>query len=706
MTFNAVNIINAHDWMRQLHLPLCYVARLRRLRVGERLMVGHHETDNQLFAVQGACQAYFERINGGGFELRAHYRLPVHAAQVPTIHSLYLPFKLLPWNRIEWLAQQDALALRTLRRYLSFQRQIKVTAWRSNPAIDADRRRAFQFWDHEIILKRGFTQEGQTPPEVMIAVAVDADGKALKPYKGRQDCAQVLHRINQWVYELKLFTPIQLEEQDGVLNITLCNLWRIQRRADGTVRCFEHRLAERTWHATTNFKTWPKLEFWPISKHNAYAMCKAMYYAAFDLIFEQAGLRDLPVYDYLNRFRPKDSLRSSVYARYICGKNAMFKRSMPYKLWAKVIFKQLLDPDLFKAVLSSHWKKLDLKTYLHYAMNRKAVLRVAREHKNLLPLLEFIPKSQWKRLDLFAHANWLNTGQKSAQLSWSQVKPIFDQGETRKFYGFHSPAAFRWLKSAPYMVVKTWSYGGVDQRTACVIENIVKANIQAKVPVVAWTSLLVYAGVFVGLGVHVAPQRIYRAFINHCAQLWQDKGFIEVKRFVRREVDFVSMYDWLRAEGLAMGHPHKNATWESLKRHSRDWHQRVALVDFEHHHDNRSWQSAIEAMNIDGHEIIPLTSHYALHVEGREMHHCINDYADLCVHGKYRAFSIKDAQGMRSTLGLKLAQPSGTRKPKSQWVIEQHRAHFNDPIEQSHQAIGHKVMKLYNQNFSKQTSRG
>lgn len=513
MTFNTANIINAHDWMRQLHLPLCYVARLRRLRVGERLMVGHHETNNPLFAIQGACQAYFGRVRGGGFELRAHYRLPSSGDQVHAIESLCLPFKLLPWNRIEWCAHQDAHALRILRRFLSFQRQIQLTAWRNTKAAKAGNFRVPQFWDHELILKNGFAQNGKTPPEIELYVTDSGKDKTLKPFKGRHDCAEVLQRVTRLVFELQLLKPIQVEELDGALNITLCNLWRIQRLANGSVRCFEYRMAEQTWYATTSLKTWPKLEFWPISKHSASDMCKSMYYAAFDHIFLQAGMHDLPKgYDHLNQFHPQERLRSSVYARYICSKNALLKRNMPYKYWAKVIFKQLLDQDLFKTVLSSHWKKLDLKTYLHYAMNRKAVMRVAREHKNLLPLLEFIPKSHWKRLDLFAHANWMNKGQRSAQLSWSQVKLVHDQQETRKFYGFHSTAAFRWLKSAPFTVVKAWSYGGVNQRTACVMENIVKANIQAKVPAIAWTTLVVRASAFAHLGIHVAPQRIYRAF--------------------------------------------------------------------------------------------------------------------------------------------------------------------------------------------------
>lgn len=77
-------------------------------------------------------------------------------------------------------------------------------------------------------------------------------------------------------------------------------------------------------------------------------------------------------------------------------------------------------------------------------------------------------------------------------------------------------------------------------------------------------------------------RQFYRTFLKHCAWIWKEKGFSDVRQWLRNpESDLTLMSDYLHAEGFAQGLPDKNSSWASLLRRSEDWHRRIRILNME-----------------------------------------------------------------------------------------------------------------------------
>jgi hypothetical protein len=65
------------------------------------------------------------------------------------------------------------------------------------------------------------------------------------------------------------------------------------------------------------------------------------------------------------------------------------------------------------------------------------------------------------------------------------------------------------------------------------------------------------------------------------------------------------------------------------------------------------WESAVGRCELGDYQIIPLTSSWALRLEGQKMNHCIGHYDRLCAQGLFRAFSIRNLVDQRiATMSL------------------------------------------------------
>ena len=72
-----------------------------------------------------------------------------------------------------------------------------------------------------------------------------------------------------------------------------------------------------------------------------------------------------------------------------------------------------VDRDVLSALLGITWRQWTVAEYLKYARYRPALLKVAAEHRNLLPVLMEINPQQWGRDDLFSRKLWVRDGRKS-----------------------------------------------------------------------------------------------------------------------------------------------------------------------------------------------------------------------------------------------------------------------------------------------------
>jgi len=104
----------------------------------------------------------------------------------------------------------------------------------------------------------------------------------------------------------------------------------------------------------------------------------------------------------------------------------------------------------------------------------------------------------------------------------------------------------------------------------------------------------------------------------------------------------------------------------------------------------RHWDSTLPSTVIDGITFTPLTSSFALLHEGETMQHCVASYADLCQSNRYRVFTVCDADGKRSTLGITINE----RGNKARW--DQHYGKCNSAVSAKVKAAGKKLVTAYN----------
>jgi hypothetical protein len=66
----------------------------------------------------------------------------------------------------------------------------------------------------------------------------------------------------------------------------------------------------------------------------------------------------------------------------------------------------------------------------------------------------------------------------------------------------------------------------------------------------------------------------------------------------------------------------------------------------------------------------------------------VGGYDSACAAGAYRAYSVRDADGRRSTLGL-------CSDRRGRWAIDQHRGPCNGPISVAAAKAGRQLLQRY-----------
>ncbi|AYK20443.1 hypothetical protein [Aeromonas veronii] len=102
------------------------------------------------------------------------------------------------------------------------------------------------------------------------------------------------------------------------------------------------------------------------------------------------------------------------------------------------------------------------------------------------------------------------------------------------------------------MVVREWA-----GKNNTIIANLALANVSAKAPVYAYVQIVREAHRLDRYGVSPRIQQLLRLFLAHCAKLWKDKGYTEVRLWLRdnNQSSLSVMLDYLDAEGFEQGSP-------------------------------------------------------------------------------------------------------------------------------------------------------
>lgn len=518
---------------------------------------------------------------------------------------------------------------------------------------------------------------------------------------GRKDLLEVYRRAKDLIVEYKLLRMCRFSEENGLKRLTICNLWRIDREEDGALHTFEFDLRKAEWLETGDLRNWPDIPFAPIGKNThslswGFWLCRDALQAAICV----AGADDLPKRG--ENGTPSSWVRQAIFRKYLGGnvwsrkrreayevKGLLSKASMDFgaRTLRAIWWDHFVDRDVLSALLVIDWWKWNVTKYLKYARYRPALLKVSAEHRNLLSVLEAINPQQWGRDDLFSRKLWVRDGRKSTALDRSPVRPECCWGH--RLRSFESSAPWRWLSRASSLIVREW----VRVKNNAVIEDLALANCGGiHAPVCAYVKLIRFSNRTGFPTGSPLVRQLYRVFLKHCAEIWKERGFPAVRQWLRNdpESDFTLMADYLHAEGFAQGLPDKNSSWTSLLRRSDDWHRRIGIQNLEREGRLLQWDSLLPETVIDGVICTPLTDSQALSEEGYEMSHCVGSYDELCHLGAYRVFALKEPDGTRSTLGIRLGRKGSVTR-------DQHRGPRNSPVSRKAAAAAKKLLKAYGQ---------
>lgn len=570
--------------------------------------------------------------------------------------------------------------------------------------------------------------EMRLPAEDDFASHAGQSTQALHHRFGDAESAAVYARAKQLVVDYKVLRLYQKEHhRPGYVSIVICNTWRIDRALDSArVELFERDFLTGEWAPGNTFRNWPYMRLLPLpGRYNDMdpsesawreVLTKALY-----RILDAAGIDRLtdggsPDSEGDKRGPLPKGLVVKIFMDFYLMRNAGASRkrkvgrrtslrlepsrfAQALRALRKNIWIEIIDREVLSAVarVKGFDSSILLIDYLRCARYSDDLLRVDREARNLLPLLERIRPEQWHRQDLFARRLWVKDGRKSTALD----KPVFGERiEVSDGYGrrkkvlrlqsLQSPATHRWLMRASATVVGAWR-GWMD---TTVLENVVAANLPARVPAIVLRMYFTEARRRLNDAVRPEYQRAYRLFALRCCEVWKQEGWkrfrLEQFRELRRQ--FLLVADWMVADGIARGLPDKNATWASICRHSDEWHERIYQAQ-RAERDARyalKWVSLLEGQEIDGYSVTPLTTSQALSREGREMHHCVGDYDGDCAEGYFRIFSVTDPSGARSTLCIQ-------HTSDGRWTVQQMYGVCNELVPPETEKIGKKVAKLYSQ---------
>jgi hypothetical protein len=542
-------------------------------------------------------------------------------------------------------------------------------------------------------------------------------------FGGRVDLMDAYRNAKDLIIKHKLFRLCQLIEIGDTKQLIICNLWKIERFSNNTIKTYEFLLNSDEWIEVEKLEYWPEVPFWPVTNKSLdwwRQIAKAAIWKALIAV----GYFSLPHYltkvdkweidekgnsipSRRKKEMPRHRMAYQLITRYIGtqGKYDTKKNKYEWKdgylksdsmmagarALRAAVYHHILEKEVLSAVLAIDYKYVPFVGYLTYAKHRVGLLKVRSEHRNFLPMLPRINPAQWERADLFSRKLWVKGERKSTVVDrrgFGLEQPGGGINKDLKFVSFDTAAGYRWLSKASSVVIKEWVSSG--RKNPNVIVNMALANVNARVPVLAYQHLIRskrYA---------VSPviQHVYRLFLMHCSKLWEEKGFVEVKKWVRADgqSNISNMMDYLEFEGFEQGQPDKQATWPSLVRRSDDWHARIAITNMESELAGQKileWNSAVPETVIEGITFTSLNTSREVAVEGYEMHHCVGQYTRMCHTGKYRVYSVLEPDGSRSTLGF------GIKGKKALW--DQHMSKYNGSISPAAHAAGLKLATLYQQ---------
>lgn len=486
-------------------------------------------------------------------------------------------------------------------------------------------------------------------------------------------------RANDLIKRHRIDRMVTCEEGEaGAFSLRICNLWRVDRAADGSIQTLRFCLLQERWLSTNDCAGWPEVPFAPVP------MTRGLWWASLVMKLAVCLAADA-VSDGRVAKGTLRKVKQRLVEEHRC--HMSYVAFSAGKALVSAVYRGLVDKEVVSALLAMRVGVITVASYIDAARFRVGLLRIAREHRNLLPLCVYIAPEEWERRDLFSRAMWDARGSRKA--------PIERMSLDGRLRGLPSDAVYRLLLRLPLTVVRAYA-NGRDAWDVDPLAILIGANITVHLPAIAWVQMLTAtrcSQIAQGQDGTERLQRLYRVFAEDCAKRWTHEGFRELVTSLKRN-ELSDVVDWLVAEGGDQGHPKSGTTWAALCRRSRRWHgqiarnqqiardQAMALAD-------RSWKALVDAGECDGIRYWPVVSTRDLAALAQEQQHCVLSYEIECASGNYAVYAVQEPDGVISTLGLEIST--------ARCWVQQHRGVRNAAVSASAAKAGMRICLLYQQ---------
>jgi len=409
--------------------------------------------------------------------------------------------------------------------------------------------------------------------------------------------------------------------------------------------------------------------------------------------------------------------------------------AMMLRMLTKALWDAMADRDTLRLCHAFFGRKATLTQYNFTVRHKKKLQARAAETPNLTRLvgayIDLMPGLRNSRkalpMDVVAQA-------RAELFKASRFPPGRGWDERQVFTVFPNqdltPVGWRYLVGMTGAAVeRLWSIAQWDlsldsreghtagAKLAVAINLLAKTGEQVPLTFAKWVVNQVPSwGVHPGSGPYQAQlqESCLRLVRLAAQQAHQAKKKGRLKQFVKG--DLVLVWDWFSKQGQDHGvgayrqdddappppllSIPKNATWASLMRAQHEWHaQRAERERLRREADARvhaawqakrdaiTWESALDACEVDGVHARPLVSGKDLRTEGTEMNHCVGSYVEACERGNSRIFALEH-KGNRATVEL-------LRSAKNSWSVRQVFGPGNSNVSKPLSQAAAVIAKMY-----------
>lgn len=528
---------------------------------------------------------------------------------------------------------------------------------------------------------------------------------------GNAEKYEAYRKIRDFVVKNKVLRLYQKKvHENGDIEIVICNLFKLVKIKDSfRIDSFKLNIEDKSWIATEpgTFPLRHDISLLPIgslksSEHvwkgilDSAITYMMAHYGLYDRYNQPKGIRNheikaMLIGRYAGQLKGGQSKGGKKYKpkTYTAGIVSTKTWKTSSRALIKNIWTEFIDKSLLKAIVSKngYGNTLLLSQYMEIALYGEQFIRHYQERPNLIPLLQYIPKEEWHRDNLFSRALWVKGERKTTAID--RMKEINRTEKTSKrIRSFDKKSHYKWIFSKSNKLISyIFTFRAIeDAKFLCDIQ------IPNGLPYNYYAALMSVAHRFKNIE-PVRKEYLVKSVLRHLLDVRKEIGkkesYDEIKNIRQSAHDLA---DWLRAEGYAQGFPQKNSTWSSLMERSIQWH---ILVQQKRSSKSFEWASLIDEFENDKFKVTPLLTSKELIEEGARQSHCVGGghYDEMCFRGKYRVFNITNkTTRQKYTLCLELEN--------NRWCIQQVRGKANSvspkEVEILSRAIAEKYTSLTN----------